>query len=109
MVVIDEKTAALAVSKGDSACLSVTLSGDTPADGTQVLFTVKKKIGGPAAIIKTYTVADGVVLIELASGDTNKLEPGDYLWDLRLIFSDTEVVTPMVPCRFRVLGAAGDV
>ena len=109
MVVVDEKTAALAVSKGDSACFSITFEGNIPADGTETLFTVKRKIGGPASILKHYTVKCGTVEVELESKDTNKLEPGDYYWDLRLILSEREVVTPMVPCRFRVLWAAGDV
>lgn len=109
MFVIDEKTAAIAVSKGDSAYFSILLEGDVPEDGVIAMFTVKKKVGESAAMIKKYEVTDGVVWIGLTSQDTNKLEPGNYIWDLRVILSDTEVVTPMTPGRFCVLEVAGDV
>ena len=35
--------------------------------------------------MKTFDVADGRVVIELLNEDTEKLEPGEYLWDLRLM------------------------
>ncbi len=109
MFIIKENSTMMAVSKGDSGYFTVTITGDVPENGTEALFTVKKKIGGTASIIKHLSVIDGEVLIELTSQDTNKLEPGKYYWDLRVIFSDTECATPVTPSLFQVLEAVGDV
>lgn len=109
MFVIKENTTMMAISKGDSGYFTVNFTGDIPSDGVEALFTVKKNLGKPASIIKHFTVNDAAVLIELTSQDTNKLEPGDYYWDLRIIFSETEVETPIPPSLFKVLEVAGDV
>ena len=101
MFVIKENTTMMAISKGDSGYFTVNFTGDIPSDGVEALFTVKKNLGKP--------VNDAAVLIELTSQDTNKLEPGDYIWDLRIIFSETEVETPIPPSLFKVLEVAGDV
>lgn len=109
MFIIKENSTMMAVSKGDSGYFTVTITGDIPPNGTEALFTVKRKLGKSASIIKHLTVIDGEVLIELTSQDTNKLEPGDYYWDLRIIFSETEVATPVPPSLFKILEVAGDV
>ena len=109
MFIIKDNSTMMAVSKGDSGYFTVTITGDVPANGTEALFTVKKNLGGRASLIKHLSVIDGEVLIELTSQDTNKLEPGKYYWDLRIIFSETEVATPVPPSLFQVLEVAGDV
>ena len=112
-VIVDDKTKMIAVSHGDSAFFDITFHGDIPEDGTNTVFTVKKEIiGRPAgkAVLQKYVkVCDGIVPIDLFSQDTNKIEPGDYLWDLRVLFSPREVGTPVVPSRFTVMEAVGDV
>ena len=109
MQIIEEKTARIAVTKGDSAYFTIELDGTVPADGTQALFTVKKDTDGQALILKRLSVEEGKVLIALASKDTNKLKPGKYVWDLRLIISEDHVDTPIQPTQFLVMGAVGDV
>lgn len=109
MFIIKDNSTMMAVSKGDSGYFTVTITGDVPDNGTKALFTVKKSLDGKAQLIKHLEVTDGEVLIELTSQDTNKLEPGKYFWDLRIIFSETEVSTPVKPSMFQVLEAVGDV
>ena len=115
MFIIKDDSTMMAVTKGDSAYFTITLTGDIPEDGTQALFTVKEKRTQRTLIRKDLAVYGGVISIELGSQDTNKLEPSDplrnieYIWDIRVLFSETEVVTPMVPGVFYVLEAVGDV
>lgn len=109
MQVIEDKTARIAVTKGDSANFTIELEGTVPVNGTQALFTVKKDANGQALILKRLSVEDGVVLIALTSKDTNKLKPGKYVWDLRLIISEDYVDTPIPPTQFLVMEAVGDV
>ena len=109
MFLIKDESLMMAVSQGDSAFFTITFTGDIPSDGTKTMFTVKKSLDGQAMLQKYLPVYDGVVDVELYSKDTNKLEPGNYLWDIRVIFSDSEVVTPMVPSPFVVLEVTGDV
>lgn len=109
MFLIKDKSLMMAVSQGDSAYFTITFTGDVPEDGTTTLFTVKKSTNDRAVIQKYLPVYDGVVDVELYSRDTNKLEPGNYVWDIRVLFSEKEVVTPMVPSPFVVLEVTGDV
>lgn len=99
----------MAVTKGDSAYFTITITGDVPEDGTDILFTVKDRQTRRTLIKKHFSVYGGVVFVELLSQDTNKLEPGNYFWDIRVIFSDDEIVTPMTQSTFTVLEAVGDV
>ena len=100
----------LAISKGDSASFTVTFTGRIPENGATVLFTVKNKSDNSIMIQKHVHVQDGSVDIDLCSADTNKLSENiDYVWDIRIIYSENEVETPMIPSAFVVLGVAGDV
>lgn len=109
MQIIDQETARIAVSKGDSAYFTVELEGNPPEDGTTALFSIKKEEEDRARVLKKFKVENGAVWIGLTSRDTNRLEPGNYLWDLRLILSKDHVDTPIPPTRFLVMGVVGDV
>ena len=112
-VIVDDTTKMIAVSHGDSAFFDITFHGEIPEDGTNTVFTVKRDVdgrpSGKAMIQKYVKVNDGIVPIDLFSQDTNKLEPGNYFWDLRVLFSNVEVGTPVKPSRFTVMEAVGDV
>lgn len=122
MIIIHDKH--IAVPKGDSAYFTIVfggnipnggapfaiiLDGDTPEDGTQVLFTVKKNSNARACITKKLKVYGGAASVALKSLDTNKLEPGDYWWDARAIYPNGDVETPAPKQKFTVLDVAGDV
>lgn len=111
MFIIKEGTTMMALTQGDSAYFTITIIGDVPADGTEALFTVKDRKTKKKYIEKRYTIYDGVINVGLTSQDTNKMKKGDYLWDLRVLLSDTDVVTPMESDEsiFTVLEAVGDV
>lgn len=128
-IIVDDERKMLAVSRGDSASFCIKFIRDTPDedekgvitvrcedipdDGTNALFTVKNdhdgEPRGSAMIIKYATVSDSAVQIDLLSQDTNKLDQHNYLWDLRILYSDTKVRTPIKPSRFTVMDTVGDV
>lgn len=108
-IIVDDERKMIAVSRGDSAFFDITFKGDVPEDGTAAIFSVKKDLRGKALLQKKLKIYDGVAQINLYSQDTNKLEPGDYYWDVRVLFSDCEVGTPVRPSRFTVMEAVGDV
>ena len=99
----------IAVSRGDSAYIIIDITGDVPDDGTEALFTVKKGLDGKASFIKRLTVQGGSIEVNISSVDTNKLAPGKYYWDLRIIYSENDVNSPIPPCPFVVMGVVGDV
>ena len=108
MLIILDGTNQIAVTKGDSAYFTITITGDVPENGSQSLFTVKDEYG-KTMIRKYFPVIDGIVSVELYSKDTNKLEPGNYKWDVRFPYAPDDCATPMVPGTFVVLEAVGDV
>ena len=100
-IIVDDERKMIAVSRGDSAFFNITFSGDdVPEDGTNACFTVKKDLKGKALLRKDIKIMDGIAAVDLFSQDTNKLEPGDYWWDLRVSFTPYEVSTPVKPSRF---------
>lgn len=108
-IIVDDERKMIAVSRGDSAFFDVTFKGDVPEDGTDAIFSVKKDLKGKVLLQKNVKVYDGVAQIDLYSQDTNKLEPDEYYWDVRVLFSEREVSTPVRPSLFKVLEAVGDV
>lgn len=99
----------IAISRGDSAHIVIDLTGDVPYDGTEALFTVKKDLKEKALFIKNLTVQNGTIEVDIVSQDTNKMIPGNYYWDLRIIYADDDVHSPVPPSPFIVMGVVGDV
>lgn len=101
------------ITRGDTAALAVTLTGDVPPNGSRAIVTLKRAVGTAAIWEKRLSVQDGVVSITLAHEDTN-ITPGEYRWDMRLIMYaanglPAEIITPFTPQPWRVLEVVGDV
>lgn len=108
MVIINGKE--ITISSGDNATLTITLTGEVPADGTTALFTVRKSVDLTEApvIEKELTVSSGQVVVDLTSAET-EIPWFDYVWDLRLIYENGDVYTPFAPEIFRVCEVVGNV
>lgn len=100
----------ISVSRGDTGTITITLTGDVPADGTTALFTVRKSVDmtDSAVLEKELTVSSGQVVIDLSSSDTD-IPWFAYCWDLRLIYENGDVFTPFAPAVFEVCEVVGDV
>ena len=95
------------VSRGDTASVTMNFSGDVPEDGTTAVITLKKSTRAQANVWeKRLTVEDGAVVMELENEDTD-LEPGTYMWDVRLLMDGGKVYTPIRPAPFTVLEVVG--
>lgn len=102
MLVIHNKE--IYIPKGEPGNFDIRYTSEPPADGTKVLFSVKKDEDEEKALIeKLMTVADGAVTVELESADTD-LEPGNYKWDL----VEESGYRPIVPALFSIGKVVGN-
>lgn len=70
---------------------SLHLTGDdVPPEGTPVRFRVKKSPAYELAVIELYTAIDenGMVDINIEEEDTANLDPGNYIWNLAILYDD---------------------
>jgi hypothetical protein len=98
------------VSRQDTGQYTITFSGaDKPEDGAVALVSLKKTKNSDTIIWeKRYTIASDIVTVTLTSQDTD--QPfGQYWWDVRILFRDGTVFTPMLPASFKVVEVIGDV
>ena len=100
------------LTRGDTLFLRVDLSGRDLPEGTDAIFTVKKNVRSDEVILrKRFDASDEVLGIRLSSRET-RLEPGVYVWDVRLQIpqedGSVEVYTPMEYAAFVVLESVGE-
>lgn len=92
------------IPQGEPGSFDIQYTSEPPADGTKILFSVKKYEGDTDALIeKTLTVADGKITVELLSEDTDK-EPGSYKWDL----VEESGYRPIIPAWFMIGKVVGN-
>lgn len=101
------------ISRGDTGTMSITFGGDVPYDGTIALVTLQKTLGYTTKSTqnvwqKRLQITDGSCLIRFSSDDTNH-PAGKYLWDLRLLYSNGDIYTPIKPTEFNIIETVGDV
>ena len=84
-----------------------------PEDGTPIRFSVKCDTGRLRPVIqKDYNIFNGFVTIDLLSADTGVLPFGEYKWDVRLSFTDADMIdwnTPFNAFSFIVCEVVGNV
>lgn len=102
MLVIHNKE--IYIPKGEPGSFYIRYTSEPPADGTKVLFSVKKDEDDENALIeKLMEVTDGKVTVELDSSDTN-LEPGNYKWDI----VEESGYRPIIPALFSIGKVVGN-
>lgn len=101
----------ITISRGDTATIAVKVEaedGET-VDGT-MLMSLKKIISSEKTIWqKSVDISEGTVEYSISADDTNDLVFGTYYWDLRVVFGDGTVYTPISPKKFVVAEVIGDV
>ena len=96
------------VTRGDTGSIRITFIGeDIPEDGTIALVTVKKAADTEEIWSKRIEVENGGCVIPLTQESTT-LDYGQYRWDLRLIYEDGAVYTPMPPAKYTITTVIGD-
>lgn len=88
MIVISGLT--IKIHKGNAAGFQLRLTGEElPEDGTNIRFRVRKNENYQnPAIEKLIPIQSGVVDIDLYPEDTADLNPGDYHWNLAVMYED---------------------
>lgn len=110
MFVVDEKNMAITITRGDTATLEVSFSGDAPGQEDLVIASLKRGVGKGKAL-KEWTLLreeNGQYLMQIKSEDTEPLPFGEYAWDLRIIYNDGQITTPFAACPFVVSAVVTD-
>lgn len=99
------------LSRGDTLVLKITLDGRDLPEGTDGVFTIKKRIKSDEVVLqKRFNASDEVLTVVLDADETN-IDPGTYYWDVRLQIpleeGGYEVYTPMEYAAFVVLPVVG--
>lgn len=99
------------VTRGDSIRFVIRLTGREVADGTQTLFSVKKRAWRhEEPVLEVVTpVLDSRVMV-LLTPDMTEMDAGNYVWDLRVLEDNEggrDVLTPMAYATFEVVEAIG--
>lgn len=108
----------ISITRGDTAGLEITFTGDAPEGNDTVLATLKKSARKDSAIWQkeleltesgvSQSSAFSTYTLELNSEDTLDLPFGSYLWDIRILYSDGQITTPFAPAAFNVLEVVTD-
>ena len=100
----------IAITRGDTATLEIAFDGDAPGAEDAVLAAVKRTAQRREAVFERTLARqqDGTYLMTLASEDTQPLAYGTYYWDIRVCYSDGQVITPFAPAKFSVLEVVTD-
>lgn len=109
----------ISITRGDTATLELTFTGDVPGENDRVIASLKKNPKKADEIwekeLELYgsgTGDDGepytTYLLELASADTEGQAFGGYFWDLRILYADGQITTPFPPAAFNVLEVVTD-
>lgn len=107
------------VSRGDTGLITFAVAGISLRENDRAVFTVKRRSGG-VAIRKVIEPEGGNILVPFVSGDTERLRPGTYEWDIRYVIDAVEdsegrvtdgreILTPFPPGEFRIERTVGDV
>lgn len=93
----------LTMTRGDSECLEVTISGYELQPGDKLEMTVRLYVGGRVLLHKEITeFEDNAANIPIWPEDTQSLNFGKYVYDLQLTFAGGTVKTIVKPSRFTV-------
>lgn len=109
----------ITITKGDTASLTITATNRTFASEDRAVFTVANKGATTILFEQEYALNDGAFTVEFTNSETDKWAPGQYLWQVRYVFTPTRdqnnkingglgVQTPDDPQGFVVQAALSD-
>ena len=108
MVSIDEKNK-ITIVRGDTAILTLTLSGYSFSEGDQVKLTVKRSANDTKAYISKVVneFTDGKAIIALEETDTADLSAGKYVYEIECRLKDGRIDTVITATTFNVIADLG--
>ena len=98
MLIFNEKTCAIAMTRGDSESLTVRKQGGAWTEEETITFTVREDAEGEIAFQKTaYLDDEGAAIIAIESGDTEGRDFGNYVYDIQYTGPDGKIRTLIPP------------
>lgn len=106
---LDTEKLQIEVSQGDTGVVTIHFTGDdAPADDVTALVTLKESVHCEKSIWeKEIQIENRQCVIILDAEDTNIMS-GTYWWDVRLLYENGSIYTPMKPAKFIILNTVGD-
>lgn len=100
MFILDDLN--ITLSRGDTATLDLTFSGDVPQAGDTVVMSLKTSPNDKKPKWEKVVKGAPTVSFEIDSADTAGLPFGTYYWDARIFYQNGNVTTPFPPKKFVV-------
>lgn len=109
MLIINERASGISITKGDSADITINITGENVPNNTDAFVTLKDPddMGQNVWQIETAPI-DNVLYLEFTAEHTNLL-PKKYVWDIRFVYSSGKVYTPIPPSPFIILEPVGEI
>lgn len=111
MFIMDENMG-ITISRGDTAAVEITISGDTPQDSNDVVVASLKQSAEQKRCIwrkELQKISEDTWILVIDSEDTINLPFREYAWDLRILYADGNVTTPFSPQPFVVSPVITDI
>lgn len=107
------------ISRGDTGLIRFAADGIALTEYDLCVFTVKRRSGG-TVIEKAVEPEDNAYLIPFTNEETEKMQVGDYDWDIRIaldaktdgtgrVTGGREILTPWPPATLKIVKAVGNV
>lgn len=107
------------ISRGDTGLIRFSAEGMNLTENDLCVFTVKRRSGG-TVMEKVIEPEDNAYLIPFTNAETERMQVGDYEWDIRIaldaktdgngrVTGGREVITPWPPAMLRIAKAVGSV
>lgn len=107
------------VSRGDTGLIRFAIEGVDLTANDLCVFTVKRRSGG-TVMEKVIEPEDGAYLVPFTNEETEKMQVGEYEWDIRIaldavtdgegrVTGGREIITPWPPAVLKIAKAVGSV
>ena len=120
MFEVDPTTKKITMHAGDTGAVIYHITGyDLRGEDARIVWTMKNTKG---IVVKSgvYTPDENEIRVEFANADTDTLDPGTYIYDLRIVIDPefdtegnlvdgTDVNTPISPLYVEILETVGDI
>jgi hypothetical protein len=79
----------ITIHRGDTGALVINLSGATLGNADRAVFTIANKNGSIVLMSQEYPIVDNKFTVQFVNDVTDKWNPGQYKWEVRVFFNPT--------------------
>lgn len=107
------------ISRGDTGLIRFAIEGVDLTQSDLCVFTVRRRSGG-TVMEKVIEPEDGAYLVPFTNEETEKMQVGEYAWDIRIaldavtdgtgrVTGGREIITPWPPAPLKITKVVGNV